>query len=61
MTLPHEEARAVVYTRAFLVSLLDPKQTPRIPGDIRKQARNLLKHYPFDGQVRKACEIGREE
>lgn len=48
MTLPHERTLAVTNTRAFLLSLLDPKQTPRVPKAIRMQARSLLKHYPND-------------
>lgn len=46
MTLPHERALAVENTREFLLSLLDPKQTPRVPKVIRKRAGQLLKHYP---------------
>lgn len=48
MTLPHERALAVENTREFLLSLLDPKQTPRVPKAIRKRAGQLLKHYPHD-------------
>jgi hypothetical protein len=44
MTLPTEELRALILAREFLVSLLDPKKTPRIPKKIRKQAYWLLKH-----------------
>lgn len=46
MTLPDERTKAVVYTKAFLRSLLDPKQTPKVPKAIRRQAAMLLKHYP---------------
>lgn len=47
MTLPEEEARAIAATRTFLFSLLDPKQTPRVPKLVRQQARRVLKHYPL--------------
>jgi len=47
MSLPCEEKRALEQTRMFLVELLDPKRTPRVPGAIRKRASRLLKHYPF--------------
>lgn len=47
MTLPFERTAAVLNTREFLLSLLDPKQTPRVPKKVRHQARQLLKHYPY--------------
>ena len=46
MTLPYERTRAVNNTRDFLRSLIDAKQTPRVPSDVRKQALGLLRHYP---------------
>lgn len=47
MTLPEEEARAIAMTRTFLYALLDPKQTPRVPREVRQKARRVLKHYPL--------------
>ena len=35
MTLPFESANAVNMTREFLRSLLDPKQTKRVPKYVR--------------------------
>jgi hypothetical protein len=46
MTVPIERTNAVVWTHDFLVELLDPKATPRVPKRIRDQARRLLRHYP---------------
>ena len=46
MTLPDERYRAVINTEKFLQDLLDPKKTPRVPKDIRKQAYWCLRHYP---------------
>jgi len=46
MTLPYERTRAVVQTEEFLLTLIDPKQTPRIPLAIRQEAHRLLRHYP---------------
>jgi hypothetical protein len=46
MTLPSERTRAVQNTRDFLLDLLDPKKTPRIPREIRRRASALLRHYP---------------
>ena len=51
MTLPDEAHRAVIQTRQFLINLLDPQKTPRVPSAIRVQARRLVKHYPFDCEV----------
>lgn len=46
MTMPYERKNAVERTEDFLFRLIDPKQTPRIPSEIRREARALLKHYP---------------
>ena len=53
MTLPYERTRAVVQAEEFLLSLIDPKKTPRIPRAIRQEAHRLLRHYPnkFDMHV----------
>ena len=46
MTLPDERYRAIKYTEQFLIDLLDPKKTPRVPKDIRQRAYSCLRHYP---------------
>ena len=38
MTLPDERYRSLIQARNFLLSLLDPKATPRVPNSVRKQA-----------------------
>ena len=48
MTMPDERRNAVNITRQFLLDLLDPKKTPRVPSAIRKEAYRCLKHYPGD-------------
>lgn len=48
MTIPSERTRAVLYTQDFLMDLLDPKKTPRVPKEIRRRASALLRHYPSD-------------
>ena len=48
MTLPYERVKAVQNTRRFLVSLLVPSITPKVPRAVRMEARRLLKHYPWD-------------
>ena len=46
MTLPIERTNAVLNVERFLMDLRDPKKTPRVPSEVRKQASSLLKHYP---------------
>jgi len=48
MTLPDERRSAVSSVRQFLRDLIDPKKTPKVPAEIRKRARELLKHYPAE-------------
>lgn len=56
MTMPNERRWAVNNTRRFLVDLLDPKKTPRVPKEIRKEAYRCLKHYPGDYYMEIAAE-----
>lgn len=46
MTIPSERTRAVIATREFLLALLDPKATPKVPKAIRNRAGRCLRHYP---------------
>jgi hypothetical protein len=48
MTIPLERTRAVINTHSFLLELLDPKKTPRVPKSIRASALHCLRHYPTD-------------
>ena len=54
MTLPDERYRAVVKTREFLFDLADPKKTPRLPKEIRRQAIWCLRHYPNEWDMEAA-------
>ena len=51
MTVPIERTNAVIFTHNFLLSLLDPKATPRVPKSIRDDARRLLRHYPAEFEM----------
>jgi hypothetical protein len=51
MTLPNERYRAIKNARDFLRSLLDPKQTPKVPRAIRREAYYALKHFPLDYEL----------
>jgi len=55
MTLPDERYRAVVQTRRFLLDLTNPQHTPRLPKLIRQTARDMLRHYPNDWEMRQAA------
>lgn len=48
MTLPDERYLAMKWGREFLFELLDPKKTPRVPKDVRRQALHILRYYPYD-------------
>lgn len=56
MTLPVERKHAVLNTEQFLKDLLDPKKTPRVPREVREQARRCLKHYPHKFEMDYASE-----
>lgn len=51
MTLPYERSRAVVQTEKFLLDLVDPRKTPRVPKGIRQRAKWCLKHYPTEFEM----------
>lgn len=48
MTMPRERLNALNNTREFLRSLLNSKETPRVPREIRRQAYSCLKHFPSE-------------
>lgn len=56
MTIPAEEKHALIYAREFLLSLLDPKETPRIPRAIRQEAGRRLRHYPGSYKIERMYE-----
>lgn len=47
MSTLEEEIYALQRCKEFIYSLLDPKQTPKVPKEIREKARNVVKHYPI--------------
>ena len=58
--MPSERAEAVLNTRQFLVELLDPKKTPRVPMAVRTQASRCLRHYPSEYHITRAKELSPE-
>jgi hypothetical protein len=55
MTMPNERRNAVNFTRQFLVDLMNPKKTPRVPSAVRKEAYRCLKHYPGEYYMEEAA------
>ncbi len=47
MSTLDEEIYALQRCKEFIYSLLDPKQTPKVPKEIREKARIVVKHYPL--------------
>ena len=48
MTLPSERYNAILRTEKFLIELLDPSKTPRVPRYIRERVYSCLRHYPHE-------------
>ena len=53
MTLPDERYRSLVETKKFLMTLLSPHATPKVPRVIRERARSLLRHWPDNYHLEK--------
>ena len=60
MTLPYERKRAVTHTEKFLLDLCNSKVTPRVPKEVREQARSLLRHYPSKYHMDQVSELAPE-
>ena len=60
MTLPDERYRAVIQTRRFLLDLLSPQHTPRVPKSVRDTACSMLRHYPSDWDMNRAAQAAPE-
>ncbi len=55
---PQQQVAAVVATRDFLLRLINTKETPRIPREVRREARALLRHFPIADELRPVLEQG---
>lgn len=58
--MPIERKWAIDNTKKFLLDLMDPKKTPRVPMDIRREARRCLKHYPDEYHMEQAQQLAPE-
>ena len=52
MTMPDEMFNSLRNARHFMLTLMDPKQTPKVPKEIRKRARDRLKHFPSEYEIK---------
>ena len=51
-----QKISAVVSTRDFLLRLTNVKETPRIPREVRREAKTLLTHYPLISELKPILE-----
>jgi hypothetical protein len=54
MTLPDQRTRAFLRAREFLLRLCSPYSTDGIKGirsEVRQEARDVLRHFPFPGDL----------
>lgn len=49
---PDDQIRSLVGARDFIRRLTDTKETPRIPREVRREARAILRHYPPEHEFR---------
>lgn len=57
MTLPDERYRAVMWAERFLRDLCtDTVNYPRVSKRVRQEARNILRHYPAEYEMKRAAE-----
>lgn len=55
--MPHERLRSLKYARDFLRRLLDPKQSPKVPKAMRKEAYHVLRHFPSAFEVERLSQL----
>ena len=52
MSTPLEQARAIAQARHFLSELCVPGNIKRVPSEVRREARNRLKHMPMSWDLK---------
>lgn len=55
MSLPEQEAAAMRRTWRFLLELGSGEKAVRPVGELRKEARELVKHFPLGGDLAEAA------
>ena len=56
MSTPVEQARAIAQARHFLSELCVPGKIKRVPSEVRREARNRLKHMPMSWDLPRIVE-----
>lgn len=51
MTLPEEMFNSIRNARMFMLALLDPTMTPKVPKEIRQRASDRLRHFPSEFEI----------
>ena len=54
VTMPNERTRALIQTRDFLVELAEDSA---LSASMRRQARQLLRHYPNANEILRAGQL----
>jgi hypothetical protein len=49
---PEQQIAAMVGVRDFLLRLANTKETPRIPREVRREARAIMRHYPPEHELK---------
>lgn len=53
---PQQQISAVLASRDFLLRLTRPKETPKVPPYVRREALALLRHFPSTERLRPVLE-----
>lgn len=53
---PSKKVDAIISARDFLLRLTSPKEEPRIPREVRREAQTLLRHFPPAAELRPILE-----
>ena len=56
MSTPLEQGRAIPDARRFLFDLCVPSKTPRVPREVRLEARARVKHMPMSWDLPRIVE-----
>jgi hypothetical protein len=56
MSMPAEQARALVSARRFLLDLCIPGKIKRVPREVRREARARVKHMPMSWDLPRIVE-----
>jgi len=57
MTTPEEMFNSLMSARMFMVALLDPAITPKVPKEVRQRSRDRLKHFPSEFEINQLREM----